>query len=392
MAETPSRRSHASDRATRYRILFVVTEDWYFISHRLPMARAARENGFDVHVATRIDRHASAIEAEGFTLHPLTWQRRSLSPLSALASMRALRKLYSELRPDIVHQIALKPTLFGSLASLRLHGIATVNSVAGLGYVFTSDDWLARILRVPFRWAFGVLLNRGMTQTIVQNPDDRDMLEACGVRPEHIQMIRGSGVDVDVLHPAPEPDGEIRVTFVGRMLEAKGVRALVAAHELLAKRGVRIILSLAGTPDPANKQSLTAEELEAWSQRPGIEYLGHVSNIGAIWARSHIAALPSHREGLPKSLLEAASCGRPIVATDVPGCREVAVDDLNALLVPVDDAHALAAALERLARDAELRKRLGAAGRRLVEEQFSAARIGEETVKVYNELLNSARA
>ena len=177
------------------------------------------------------------------------------------------------------------------------------------------------------------------------------------------------------------------VGFVGRLLDSKGLRTLVAAHELLARRGRAVRLLIAGAPDPANPDSIPPAEIAAWSARSGVELLGHVADIGAVWAAAHIAVLPSRREGLPKSLLEAAACGRPIVATDVPGCRAIAREGVNALLVPADDAAALADAIDRLAQDAELRRRFGAASRRLAEDEFSSQRIGRETVALYDRLL-----
>ena len=177
------------------------------------------------------------------------------------------------------------------------------------------------------------------------------------------------------------------VGFVGRLLDDKGLRTLIAAHEILARRGQAVRLLIAGEPDPANPASIPPDEIAAWARRPGIDVLGHVADIRDVWKAAHIAVLPSRREGLPKSLLEAAACGRAIVATDVPGCREIARPDVNALLVPVDDAPALADAIARLANDGALRRKFGAAGRQLVEAEFSAAQVGKQTVALYDRLM-----
>ncbi|GGE34891.1 glycosyl transferase family 1 [Agaricicola taiwanensis] len=365
-------------------LLYVVTEDWYFMSHRLPMARAARDAGWDVHVAARVIDHGTAIEAEGFTLHPLVWQRASLSPLALGQNVLALRRLYGQLKPQIIHHVALKPTVIGGLASIGLIPEPTcVNSLAGFGFVFTSKRPLARLLKVPVRLALGFLLNRQKTVNIVQNPDDYTALQDMDVSVSRIELIPGSGVDVEVLRPKPEPEPPIRIGFVGRLLEDKGVRTLIKAHLLLRTHGLEPELHLAGTPDPANPTSISQSELNSWSKERGVTLCGHVADIGKFWAGCHIAVLPSRREGMPKSLLEAAACGRPIVATDVPGCREVARPGVNALLVPMDDPQALADALARLCGDKGLRAALGMGGRRLVEENFSSERIGAATVALY---------
>ncbi len=212
-----------------------------------------------------------------------------------------------------------------------------------------------------------------------------------GVDVDRIFTIPGSGVETDTLTPLPEPDGPLTVGFVGRLLDDKGVRTLVNAHAILAQRDRPVRLLIAGDPDPANPVSIPPQEIAAWSRRPGLLLLGQVADIRDVWKAAHIAVLPSRREGLPKSLLEAAACGRPIVATDVPGCREIARAGVNALLVPPDDAVALADAIDVLAQDADMRARFGAAGRHLVESEFSAARVGDGIVKLYDQLIDRKR-
>jgi glycosyltransferase involved in cell wall biosynthesis len=231
------------------------------------------------------------------------------------------------------------------------------------------------------------LLTRRDAAVLVQNEDDRAAIAVLGVPADHVFLIAGSGVDADQFTPMPEPEGQVTAGFVGRLLDDKGLRPLIAAHEILAAQGRPIRLLLAGEPDPANPASIPAGEIASWKERGGVELLGHVADIRTVWARAHIAVLPSRREGLPKSLLEAAACGRAIVATDVPGCRVIARDGVNALLVPPDDPAALADAIDVLARDPALRRTFGAAGRRMVEEEFSSARIGAETVALYDKLL-----
>ena len=258
---------------------------------------------------------------------------------------------------------------------------------AGLGFTFTSQTSKALAVRFVLERLLKWLLNRPQAAVLVQNPDDLAAVQARGVSIEKIMLIPGSGVDINAFVPLPEPLPPITIGFVGRLLVDKGVPMLVAAHELLARRGRTVQLLLAGEPDAANPASIPETTLAAWKQSPRLTLLGRVDDIRGLWAKTHIAVLPSSREGLPLSLLEAAACGRPIVATDVPGCREVARANLNALLVPPDNAAALADAIDQLAGDTELRKRFGAAGRKLVEREFSSERIGNEIVALYNRLL-----
>jgi mannose/cellobiose epimerase-like protein (N-acyl-D-glucosamine 2-epimerase family)/glycosyltransferase involved in cell wall biosynthesis len=373
-----------SDRKPR--VIYLVTEDWYFMSHRLPMARAARDAGFEVHVATRVDRHGAAITAEGFQLHPISWRRGSLDPRDLVRVASEVRTLYRALAPDLAHHVALPAVVVGSLAATGMP-VACVNAMTGLGTMFTSDTAKARITRAVLTLALRTLLRRSRSAALVQNRDDHAMIARLGVPEKSIALIPGSGVDTETMVPSPEPAGPITIAFVGRLVESKGIRTLLTAHERLAQRGRDIRLLIAGTPDPANPASIPPEEIASWARRTGVTHLGFVKDIAALWVAAHIAVLPSHREGLPLSLLEAAACGRPLIATDVPGCRAIVRPEVNGLLVPLEDPAALAAAIDRLAGDGELRRRFGAASRDLVEREFSARRIGRDVVELYRRLL-----
>ena len=371
-------------------LLFVVSEDWYFLSHRLPMAEAAQNAGWQVHVAARMSTGADEIARRGFTVHPFDWRRANVSPFKVIGEVLRLRALYKRLRPDLIHHVAMKPILVGSLAAVGF-GCAVVDSFAGLGFLFLSKRPIVRLARRPLQAALRLFLRRKGTRSVVQNEDDRALLEAIGVPAGKIDLISGSGVDPQRFLSTPEPPGDIRVTFVGRLLDDKGIRVVVAAHQLLRERVPGIRLAIAGQPDPENPTSIGANELARWHDIPGIEIQGQVGDVAALWANAHIAVLPSRREGLPLCLIEAASCGRPIVASDVPGCRAIALEGVNGLLVPPDDPAALADAIERLARDRDLRLRFGAAGRRLVEERFSSEAIGRAVVETYERACRDAK-
>ena len=380
----PSPRS-ASPR----RLLYVANEDYAFLMHRLPMARAARDAGYEVHVATNVNAGAAAIRAEGFVLHPIPFQRGGLSPSSALPTIRAIRAVEAAISPDVVHHSGLQSSVLGSLAAL---GRATpvVNAMTGLGYIFTSASWRSRLLKQGMLWLMPWLMNRAPSRVLVQNPDDREALKAMGVRGDKITLIPGSGVDTDRFRPLPEPSGPITFGFAGRLLTDKGIRALVAAHRMLRQQGRDDQLLIAGSPDPANPASVSPEEIEAWRHEPGITLLGHVKDIAELWRRSHIAVLPSHREGLPVSLLEAAACGRPLISTDAPGCREIAIDGQTGLSVPIEDAASPAQAMTQLATSPDLRARYGQAARQLVEDKLSATIIGRSVVALYDGLATAS--
>jgi glycosyltransferase involved in cell wall biosynthesis len=375
------------------KLLFLVTEDWYFCSHRLPLARAARDNGYQVLVATRVTADGERIRREGFELISLRLRRRRSSPWNEVASLIELVNLYRREKPDIVHHVAMKPVIYGSIAALLARVPRIVNALAGFGYIFTSTHVRARLLRMPVRLALRGLLSAGKGRTIVQNPDDRRALDRLGIPEARIAVIPGSGVDVRTFHPVAEPEGPIVVCMVSRMLWDKGVGELATAARLLKADIPSLRVWLVGPPDPENPASISEEQLGQWAEEGILEWLGPQADVAAIWRRAHIAVLPSYREGLPKSLLEAAASGRPMVATDVPGCREIVTENETGLLVPARDAVALAAALARLAGDAAHRQRMGAAARERVVERFSQERIASETLALYRSLApNPCRA
>jgi glycosyltransferase involved in cell wall biosynthesis len=365
----------------RPKLVFLVTEDWYFWSHRLPVARAARDAGFAVAVAARVRDHGERIRAEGFALHPLAWRRRGDGIIGAGRAIRDIAALYRRERPDILHHVALKPVLFGGIAARMAFargagGPAVVAAVNGLG----SGPRLAR----P---ALGRALRHAAKggRIIVQNSEDGAVLAGLGIAPERIVLIRGSGVDTDYFTPLPEPPGKaVTVALVARMLRGKGVPDAVAAVRRLRSQGCAIELLLAGPTDD-NRDSLSDAELAALTTDPGVEWLGRVEDVREVWRRAAIAVMPStYGEGVPKALLEAAACGRAIVTTDWPGCRDAVRVGESGLLVPPHDVGALADALAALAADPVRRRAMGRAGRALAEREFGEAGVARQTVALYH--------
>ena len=371
---------------TGRKILFLVSEDWYFLSHRLPIARAARDAGAEVVVATRVRDRGAEIEAEGFRLIPVELARSGRNPLHDLRTLLSLIALYRRERPDVVHHVALKPALYGSIAAWWTGLPAMVNAFAGMGFVFISNGLFARLLRPVIAGLFRFLLNRPASRVIVQNPDDAALFTGrIGVAPHRITIIRGSGVDIESFRPqATEPPGQPVAVCVSRMLWDKGIGELVEAARLLKTRGVAIRIRLVG-PGDDNPAAIPQATLDAWADEGIVEVAGPSRNIAGEYAAAHIAVLPSYREGLPKSLLEAAASGLPMVATDVPGCREVCREGETGLLVPLRSVTELADALEKLATDPALRIRLGKAARAAAETEFAEAIVIAQTLALYRE-------
>jgi len=366
------------------KILFVVTEDWYFVSHRLPLAVMAREAGFEVVVATRPGDGLERIEAAGIRFLPLEIDRGGMNPFKDLISVARLARLLRCERPDLVHLVALKPVLLGTLAA-RLAGVKRrVSAVAGMGFLFT-EGGRGGLLMPLVRRLLGRSLRGGLV--IVQNPDDAALLVGLGVPAGSLRLIRGSGVDLARFRVEPEPGGAPVVMLPSRMLWDKGVGEFVEAARRLKKQGVEARFVLVGAPDPANPAAVPEDRLEAWQADGLLEWWGYQERMEAVLPQAHLVCLPSYREGLPKVLLEAMACGRAVVTCDVPGCREAVVHEQNGLLVPSRDPGALADAIGRLLGDASLRCRFGATGREWAERFFSTERVARETLGVYQELL-----
>lgn len=374
------------------RLLFVVTEDWAFLRHRLPMAMAAVAGGFEVAVATRVSRHGDAIREHGIQVYHTPLDRAGLSPLRDIRYLLRLVAVLRAFRPGLIHNVASKPILYGTMAArLAAPGARIINAFTGLGILFTEGarTGRAKIIGGVLLAALRVLCRGRRVTMLVQNSDDRAFLAERGIGGgARTALIPGSGVDTDAFRPTPEPGaGPVRALFVGRLLWTKGLGELAAAARILKDRGRDIRFVLVGAPDPGNPTSVSAADIEAWVRDGLVEWQGERSDIAACWAGAHIAVLPSWREGMPKSLLEAAACGRPMVATDVPGCRDLVRSGETGLLVPRGDAAALADAVDALAADPARRTAMGANARRDAETRFSAGIIGQQTQALYRNTL-----
>lgn len=365
----------------------VANTDWYLYNFRLALAQALRARGDEVVLVSPEGPYGPRMQAMGIRWLPFPLARRSLNPLTEIRTVARLLGLYRRENPDLVHHFTVKCVLYGSLVS-RMVGIrSVVNSVTGLGYVFMDGGGTRRWLRGLIKASYRLLL--GHTWVIFQNLDDRAVfLEDHLVDPGCAALIRGSGVDIRQFSPQPQPEGIPLVVLPARMLWDKGVGEFVEAARILRAQGLDARFALVGDSDNENPASVSASQLREWEKEAVIEWWGWMENIKDVYAQAAIVCLPSYREGLPKTLIEAAACGRPIVASDVPGCREVVRQGENGLLVPVRDPAALAKALFDLVKSPLTRSKMGICSRTIAEKEFSMELVISQTLSLYQSCRN----
>ena len=364
------------------KLLYLVTEDWFFVSHFLPMARTARAAGFEVVVATRVGAHAQRIEAEGCRVVQLQGERSSVGPLEVTREFFRIARIIREERPDIVHAIALRMVALGGLAARFGGAKRLVLAPVGLGLLWSEDSAINRIVRGVLRIVIGRWLRGPDTRYLFENTDDP---REFGLNEDEVTIVPGAGVDPTEFPQQPEPPTPpLKVAVVARMIRAKGIEDAVAAVRAARAQGADVELDLYGTPDTSNRRSCTEAELRTWSGEPGVSWRGATADVPGVWRTHHVAMmLTYYREGVPRSLIEAAASGRPIVTTDAPGCRDLVRDGQEGILVPPRDTAAAARALVVLAGDAELRRRFGAAAHARFAERFTEAEVRRRVNAVY---------
>jgi glycosyltransferase involved in cell wall biosynthesis len=373
------------------RILFLLASDWYFYWHRLAVAERIAARGYDVHVAAPDGRFRGPIEAAGLRFHPIQMDRQGLNPFKDVATIKNVVELYRALKPDLVHHVAVKPIIYGSIAAKITRVPVIINAMPGLGYVFVSQQLTARLIRPAIAAAFRLLLNARNSKVIVENHDDMNRWIVWRViRPDRIVVTPGCGVDVESFRPAPEPPAPPLVILPARLLFYKGVGEFVEAARMLKARGIQARFALVGEGDTGNPACVPSDLLQQWQKEGVVELFGWHDDMAQVLAQCHVVCLPSHGgEGVPRSLLEAAASGKPIVTTDVSGCRDAVRDGKNGFLVPPRRAAPLADAIERLLRDGRLRRVMGERGRERALHEFSVDIVAAQTLQVYEELFAS---
>lgn len=381
--EEPGEQESKPDRG---RLLYIVNEPGYFLSHRLELALAAERDGWRVEVATAAGPKQADIRAAGLVAHSLPLSRSGLRPDQELRALLATYKLLRQRQPRLLHCVTLKTIVLGGLAALAAGVPARIYAVAGLGHVFTDDSLRSRLLRLFLKTVVRLIVP-AQARLIVQNADDRDRLVEGTPLAARTVLIRGSGVDLERFQVSDEPPEPVRIVLPSRMIWKKGVGEFVEAGRRLRAGGVTARLQLAGASDPGNPAAVPEEQLQAWHDEGVVEWLGHCGDMSAVLRGSHIVCLPSYYgEGVPKSLIEGAASGRAIVTTDMPGCRDVVRDGENGCLVPPRDVEALTAALRGLIEDPDLRRRYGACSRQIAEQSFGLDRVIDETLTLYRAL------
>lgn len=385
----PGNVSGEASKAERPILLFVVNIAWFFISHRLELARVARSKGFEVHVATGVDdqNDAQLIREAGLMLHALPVARGTASVWTDFRFVSAVVSTIRKVRPSVIHNVTLKPVVVGGLVARLMAVPVAVNAVPGLGYAFSARGVRAALRRVALRALLSLSLKNPRSVAILQNPEDLEYLVRANLVDPHASvLIRGAGVDPAEYLPAPEPAGVVTVVMVSRMLREKGVYDFVDAARCLQERGVAARLVLVGDTDDAHG-AVPRDSLRQWDAAGIVSWAGHSDDVAGVIAGAHIVCLPTYYgEGVPRVLIEAASSGRPIVATNVPGVREIVRDGRNGVLVPPHRPDLLADAIERLAVDPEQRAAMGAYGRALVVAEFDVKDVIVKTLAIYERL------
>jgi len=381
---------------TRRRLLFVVNEAYFFLSHRLPVAMAAQKNGFEVHVAAPADHvwapadfDVDRLREAGFTFHPITLSRRGTDPFQEFVTFLSICRLMYRVRPQLVHLLTIKPVIYGGIAAWFCRVPAVVAAVTGLGQVFVARGFRAALLRAVVTWSYRLATAHRRCRVIVQSAGDRDTLaKTLAVAKRKLRLIRGSGVDTDVFRPRAEPDGRPLVVLPARLIWDKGVAEFVAAAKLVKAAGTDARFALVGDTHRTNPRAVPEATLRAWHEEGSVEWWGRREDMPNVISEALIVCLPStYGEGVPKVLIEAAACGRPIVATDIAGCREIVIDGENGVLVPPGDVDALAAALRRIIDDPQTRQQMGINGRQLAVERFAIGTVVSDTMQVYREVV-----
>jgi glycosyltransferase involved in cell wall biosynthesis len=372
------------------KICLVANTDWYLYNFRLALAKALRGMGWEVLLISPAGPYTDGLAGEGFRWIEWRVDRRGLNIWRELRSMINLAKIYSREKPSLVHHHTIKPVIYGSLAARIVKVPAVVDSITGLGYIFTQTGWKASPLRAIVMAFYRLALKQQKVHLIFENIHDQGFfIENRIIRVSQSSVIEGVGVDIHRFEPQPEVEGKPLVVMPARLLRDKGVEVLVEAAKRL--RGKNIMrFALVGRTDPGNPTHIDESQLENWAAEELIEYWGFRQDMVEVYRQAHIVCLPSIREGLPTVLIEAAASGRPIVASDVPGCREVVEHNINGLLVPPGDAQSLAEALAYLAVNPALRRQMGAAGRVKAVNRFSDEKIIAETVQIYHQTLDRA--
>lgn len=371
------------------RLVFVVNNVDFLLSHRLVLVNGALARGYDVHVIGPMGPSVPVLSERGVTFHEWKMDRSGQRAAAEALTVARLVRLYRRVRPDLAHHVTIKPVLYGSFAARATGVQGVVNAVSGLGYIFLAEGLRAKLRRRAVGLAYRAALSTPNSRVILQNDDDEAELRSIGaLSGARVVKIRGSGVDLQTFRPQSEPkSGPVTVVLPARLLRDKGVFEFVEAGRMLRAQGERVRMVLVGGVDPGNPAAVTQAELDNWVRAGDVEWWGHRTDMPEVFAQANVVCLPSYREGMPKVLLEAAACGKAIVTTDVPGCRDAVAGGHIGILAPPRDAAGLAWALKVLLKDPERRRILGGMAAAHARDNFSEDRVLQQHLEVYEDLV-----
>jgi len=371
------------------KLLFVVNVDWFFMSHRLPIALAAIDHGYEVHLACEITDKEDEFSKLGIIVHRIPFSRSGKGLKHEFSTLVNLYHLFKDIKPDLVHSVTIKPVLYGGIMARITNVPSYVAAISGLGLVFVAEGPKAKCIRMIVKALYKLSFGHKNMRAIFQNSVDESVLVKSGiVKKDSYILIKGSGAELTEYTYKEEPVGVPTIIMAARLLREKGVLEFIEMAKQIKERGINARFLLVGEPDYGNPNSVTANDLDKWKEDGFVSILGHRDNIAELFSDSNIVVLPSYYgEGLPKVLIEAAACGRAIVTTDNPGCRDAVIPNKTGLIVPTKDSIALSDAVIKLIVDKELRMSMGNAGRKFAEKEFDVKQVVKTHLEIYQELL-----
>ena len=373
------------------KLLFIVNVDWFFISHRLPIAIAAQKMGFEVHIATHFTKHKNELLEKGFILHSLDIKRNSQTPIDIVKNLINFRRKILIIKPHIIHLITIKPILLGSIAvKLIKENYNIVISITGLGYIFTAQGLLSRLRTFCIKMVYRYALSNPRIKVIFQNDSDRnEVCKFANLKQNKTVLIPGSGVDIKKFAPQKKKINPPVILFASRLLKSKGIYEFIEASNLVNNK---VIFAIAGKVDKNHNDAITKKELELILRTNNIEYWGYSNKMEELLNRCTLLVLPSYREGLPKVIIEAAACGKPVITTNVPGCKDSIINKKTGILVPLKDSKAIAKAIDKLILNKELCEEFGNNARLLALSKFNLKHVVKEHKKIYSSFLKNSKS
>lgn len=374
------------------KILYVINVDWFFISHFLPIGQEGLKRGYEVHIVCGITDKKEYLESLGFIVHPISISRSGTSVKTEIKIIIEIYKIIKSIDPQVLEFFTIKPVLYGGIVSRFLEIPKEIFYITGLGYVFIAKGLKGFIVRNIVKRLYKLAISGKNNSIITENIYDKELINSLNaVNDNQIKIIRGAGVDLSKYSYKEENNDKIKVSMACRLLKDKGVFEYVEAAKIFSQRvhGTRkqklpnVEFELYGDIDAGNPASLTIEDVEKIKKESFVNVYGFSSDIAKVFSDSNIVVLPSYREGLPKVLIEAAACGRAVVTTDVPGCRDAIEPNITGLLCKVKDSQSLAEQIEKLIIDKELRISMGKEGRKLAQKEFDIKQIVQKHFEIY---------